>query len=516
MATHVQWLAKKDILRTILPILIPALACQTFFGTSTKSTQYGLSATGSHFEASSQAATELINASPHLSFPEVNTGFKSGNWLGSILSWGIVNDINDNKPDPGMQFLAIDIALLNRADSWVQIDLYDHTQIQDPKSGKTYPISSYYDPLDNSEIITKNGIGPGEHRRGLCVYQVPKGSSELVFMFSPESADWTNSDVKSISLTQEKSTETLPKEFTMSDPGAIQLEENLQVDDLSIRVVGWQNQPVNSDTSSSATNAKLITVESLVTNISKDKYIGNIGGGFDLELKDLSGRSYQGLPPAYVFGAFATESLLTLAPGETGYIKTNFIIPLDAINLELTVTYYGPHKRYSSSTISPDPVLHDRGYISLDSMPMPELTNPTITGKIAPGLHPKGEQGVFGLFSAVVKNAQKEKSQTGYFNIKGPGILVDITYNVTYTGNGPKDYLSEFMPPLTAGNATALLKTGAGVYYRSGFRKYNNAQLKPGDSVEREEQFYISDTSIELFLVLEDTIIGEKAFFGLQ
>lgn len=108
---------------------------------------------------------------------------EAGNIVLDVLGWSIHDGFGETStPDEGTMLMTVDLILVNRGSAAISILTISHMGLKNEDNqafevdGKALVASGSYSPAGE--------IGPGERMRGQVGFQVPQGSSDLIFIFN--------------------------------------------------------------------------------------------------------------------------------------------------------------------------------------------------------------------------------------------------------------------------------------------------------------------------------------------
>lgn len=245
-----------------------------------------------------------------------------------VLGWRSPAGDEISAPDPGNQFVLVDLVLVNASQSTETVSSLLQVNLKD-ETDQLYDVDFMASVAGNANS-PEGEMVPGERIRGQIGFQVPEDVQELVFVFD---ADVFGEGKVFYTLPTEPATVAPPT----SVPGERPLDmaavgETVTLDNLAV-TVNEVTYPAGDDFTSPDEGYQFVVLDITLANQGNETL--NASSLLQMWLKDATGQLYSvDLMAAVASGGTPPEG--ELAPGETIRGQVGFQVPVDAQGLVFT------------------------------------------------------------------------------------------------------------------------------------------------------------------------------------
>lgn len=243
----------------------------------------------------------------------------------SVLGWDVPQGNQFAQPEAGMQFVAVDLLVVNQGDRSANLSTLAQMSLKD-NADRRYTI----DLLAASAIngaAPEGELTPGERLRGGIGFQVPGDAGELTFVF--DGGLFTSGRTFVAMGASPMRVEPPTALGGTAAPESYGVGEAISAGDLTITVNGVET-PEGAQFAQPNAGNRFVVVDLSITNTGNQA--ANVSTLLQMKLKDATGRQYNlDLMATTAASGAAPEG--ELAPGETLRGPVGFQVPGDAEGL---------------------------------------------------------------------------------------------------------------------------------------------------------------------------------------
>jgi hypothetical protein len=189
-------------------------------------------------------------------------------------------------PAPGKQFVLVDVMVVNHASASITYWSW-HATLRDA-SLHQYPAEvDYFDPFSEHPLPLDAEIGPGDRARGKMAFQVPEGSSGLVFALDVAP---NGGDEIFVALGPQPVAGEPPAELLAPNPNAHKVGETVKQGDAAVTLLAWA-LTAGSEKARPKPGHLFLVVDMTLVNQGSHAMTSSTGGG-EPKVRDTSGQRF--------------------------------------------------------------------------------------------------------------------------------------------------------------------------------------------------------------------------------